>query len=168
MGKVEGNAHARGEFTNSGVLKVAGDALGQKITNSGTFKVAGDVRTETDLVHSGYLKVGGDVLAKSFRSSGVFAVGGEIQAGSIVIELSEESRADALEGGDIRVTAKGRGLLECDEVKGRMVYLEATLCDRVEGDDVEIGPRCRVQKVTAKRLKVHESSQVSEREVTGG
>jgi len=165
MAKVEGNASAKEEFTNSGVLKVSGDALAQRLANSGTCKVSGNVHSETDVVHSGVLKVGGDLLGTSFQSSGVFDIGGVIRANKIDIEIVEDSRADALEGGEIRVTARGRGVLEVDSVRGHTVYLEATLCDSVEGDDVEIGPRCRVDSVTARRLKVHETAQVEEKHV---
>jgi len=167
MAKVEGNASAKGEFTNSGVLKVAGDALAQKLANSGAFKVAGDVNSQTEIVHSGFLKAGGDVLAQDFRSSGAFIIGGVLRANRMVIELSDDSRADTLEGGEIRVTSRGRGVLECDTVRGHTIYLEATVCDRVEGDDVEIGPRCRVEEVVARRLKVHETAHVGKKQVSG-
>jgi cytoskeletal protein CcmA (bactofilin family) len=168
MSKVEGNLRASTEFTNSGVLKVSGDILSKVIANSGTCKVTGDVRSDTEIVHSGVLKVGGDVAGEAFQSSGVFAVDGAIRANRIAIELSEDSRAEALEGGDIRVTARGRGLLQVERVQGHTVHLEATLCESVEGDDVEIGPSCRIEQVVAKRLKVHEGSEVRERRVTGG
>ena len=165
MSKVEGTASAKGEFTNSGVLKVTGDVLGQKVANSGSFKVAGDLNSQTEVVHSGVLKVGGDLRAQSFQSSGVFDISGVLTADKIAIGISDDSHVEALEGGEIRVTAKGRGVLECESVRGRSVYLEATLCARVEGEEVEIGPRCRVGEVVAKHLKVHESAQVREKRV---
>jgi len=165
MSKVEGNLSASAELSNSGVLKVSGDLLGKGIANSGTCKVDGDIRSESDIVHSGVLRVGGDVHGKSFQSSGVFDISGMLHADKISIEVSEDSRAEELEGQEIRVVARGRGLLEVESVRGKTVHLEATLAEHVEGDDVVIGPACRIEEVVAKTLRVHESSEVKEKHV---
>ena len=170
------------DFKNSGVLSVGGSIKSNVVESSGQLRVQGDVEADTfknsgackvtksvkssEVTLSGALKVGQNVEADSFNSTGSFRVGGAIKASKIDIELTSRSRASSIEGDDIRVrAAAGGGRLMCETIKGSKVHLEATDADLVEGDDVEIGPRCRVRKVVASSLKAHETAEIEEKQV---
>ncbi|MEK6988519.1 MAG: bactofilin, partial [Candidatus Thermoplasmatota archaeon] len=62
-------------------------------------------------------------------------------------------------GGFLRV----RGELTAERIVGDDVYLEGTTAAYVKGDDVHVGPPCRIAVVEAHDLVVHESSEVKER-----
>jgi cytoskeletal protein CcmA (bactofilin family) len=171
------------ELRNSGALSVGGSVNAKKVDSSGSLKIHGDVETESftnsgacritssltskgDVVQSGLLRVGKDVTAKNYQSTGAFRVGGTIRAEKIDIEITSDSRAGALEAPEIEVKGTAvRGKLRCETVKGKKIHLEVTDADLVEGDDVYIGPRCRIGKVIAKNLKAHETAKIETKEV---
>ncbi|MFQ5910632.1 MAG: hypothetical protein ACE5IJ_07940 [Thermoplasmata archaeon] len=174
------------ELRNSGALGVGGSVKAKKVESSGSLKIHGDVETESftnsgacrikknlkcngDVVQSGALKVGKDIDAKNYQSTGSFRVGGRIKAEEIDIEITSDSRASVLEALHITVkSSAGGGKLRCETVKGKSIHLEATDADLVEGDDVYIGPRCRIRKVVAQNLKAHETAKIETKEVGSG
>ena len=171
------------ELRNSGALSVGGSVKAKNVESSGSLKIHGDVETESftnsgacritsnltskgDVVQSGMLRVGKDVAAKNYQSTGAFRVGGTIKAEKIDIEVTSDSRAGALEAPEIEVKGTAvRGKLRCETVKGKKIHLEVTDADLVKGDDVYIGPRCRIRKVVAKNLKAHETAKIETKEV---
>src|SRR5436309_2158357 len=62
-------------------------------------------------------------------------------------------------GGFFRV----RGELAVDRIEAEDIELEATTAAFVKGESVVIGPHCKIDIVEAKRLSVHQSSEVRER-----
>jgi cytoskeletal protein CcmA (bactofilin family) len=171
------------ELRNSGALSVGGSVNAKKVDSSGSLKIHGGVETESfhnsgacriassltskgDVVQSGVLRVGKNVTAENYQSTGSFRVGGMIKAKKIDIEITSDSRAGAMEAPEIEVKGTAAmGKLRCETVKGKKIRLEVTDANVVEGDDVEIGPRCRVRKVVAKTLKAHETAKIETKEV---
>jgi hypothetical protein len=171
------------ELRNSGALSVGGSVNAKKVESSGSLKIHCEVETESfnnsgacriarsltskgDVVQSGVLKVGKNVTAKNYQSTGSFRVGGTIKAEKIDIEITSDSKAGTLEAPEIEVRGSAAmGKLRCGTVKGKKIRLEVTDADVVEGDDVEIGPRCRIRKVVAKNLKAHETAKIETKEV---
>ena len=62
-----------------------------------------------------------------------------------------------------RVAGRRRGAAEAEE-GAEHAELEAAR-EAAEGQDVRIGPHCRIDTVVAQELVVHESSEVKERRV---
>lgn len=151
---------------SSGSLKVHGDVETETFTNSGACKVMKSIKCEKDVVQSGALRVGKDIHAKKFESTGSFRVGGAIKAEKIDIDITSTSSAGSMEATDIEVRASAAGgRVRCETIKGKKVHLEATDAELVEGDDVYIGPRCRIEKVVATKLKSHETARIETKEV---
>jgi len=58
---------------------------------------------------------------------------------------------------------RSRGDLTADRIEGTEVNLEGTTAEFVKGEEVRIGPHCKIGVVEAQELVVHESSEVRER-----
>ncbi len=162
----EGNAHAR-EFHSAGSVKVNGRLEAQEIHGSGAVNIGGDMEGR-ECHFRGNLHVGGRTTAQEFHLAGAGTMGGPLEAREVHIELGDEVRVAAIIGTEIDVRRpagffRGRSTLQTEEVDGREVYLECTVAGRVTGEEVTIGPHCRIGVVEARELTVHDSSEVRER-----
>ncbi len=166
----DGDVHCV-EFHSSGASRIAGSLRAEDVETSGSLQVAKDIEA-VDFVSSGSLRVDGNFHGQDFRSYGAFHIGGELKAVDVDIELGGSSRAGSIEGQDIKVrTTRGflrsRGDLTAERIVGQDVDLEGTVASYVRGQDVRIGPHCRIDVVEARDLVVHESSEVRERRTAG-
>ncbi len=164
---IDGDLHCS-DFRSAGSTRIAGSLRAEDIEVSGSLDVAKDIEA-SDIASSGALRVAGGVHAQDFRSSGNIVVAGTMQVQDVDIELGGSSRVGAIEGRDIRIQMTGgflraRGDLSADRIVGDDVHLEGTTAALVQGQDVRIGPHCRIDKVIAHELVVHESSEVKERQ----
>ena len=167
----EGDVTAH-EFHTAGSARVAGTLQAPEIHSSGSLSVGGDI--EGREVHiRGSAEVGGRIVAEEFTLAGGGKFGGPIESGEIDIELSGDVRVPALLGTEISVQRpsgffRGRCALYADTIEAREVAVECTIAKRVSGEEVEIGPHCRIDVVEAQELRIHESSEVRERRSYGG
>ncbi len=155
------------EFRSSGSSRVAGSLHAQEMDASGSLEVTRDVDAK-DISASGSLRVDGNVRSEDFRGSGGIRIQGELRAQDVLIELGGTSKIGTIQGQDIVVRPTGgfvraRGDLTADRIVGQDVSLAHTAAGYVEGQDVRIGPHCRIDVVAAQDLVVHESSEVRER-----
>ncbi len=159
------------EFRSAGASRIAGTLACQDVNVSGSLDVGRGVQA-VDITSSGALRVNGDVSGQDFHSSGSVRIDGGLKVVDVDIELGGSSRIKSIEGQDVTVRATGgflrsRGDLSAERITGVDVDLEGTTVAYVEGQDVRIGPHCRVDLVVAQDLVVHESSEVKERRVPG-
>ncbi|HKW42564.1 MAG TPA: polymer-forming cytoskeletal protein [Thermoplasmata archaeon] len=155
------------EFRCAGSARIAGRLKAEEIEASGSLQVEGDVEGE-EFSSSGSLQVRGKVVAEEFRSSGAVRIDGGLKAEEVTIDLGGSSKISTIEAEEIRVKATGgffrlRGDLTAERIEGEEVELEATNAAFVKGDEVRIGPHCRIDVVEARDLVVHQSSEVRER-----
>jgi cytoskeletal protein CcmA (bactofilin family) len=156
------------EFRAAGSTRIAGSLKAENIEASGSLHVGGQVEAE-EISASGSFHVDGSVTAEQFHSSGAIRIGGDLHAEEVRIDLGGTSTIGGnLKGEDIAVKATGgffrvRGDLTVNEIEGEDITLEATNAKLVRGEDVRIGPHCRIDVVEAKELVVHQSSEVGER-----
>ena len=160
------------EFRSAGSSRIAGSLFAQDVDVSGSAEIAKSIEA-VDVSASGSFDVAGDVKCQDFHSSGSVRIDGALKAVDVNIELGGASRVKSIEAQDISVRATGgflrsRGDLTADSIKGQDIDLEGTTAGYVEGQDVRIGPHCRVDLVVAQELVVHESSEVKERRVQTG
>ncbi len=167
----DGNVTAR-EFHTAGSARVAGRLFATEIHSSGSLSVGGDL--EGQEVHvRGSAEVGGRVVAQEFKLAGGGKFGGPIESQEIEIELSGDVTVPALIGTEVYIQRpsgffRGRCSLTADTIEGREIVIECTIAERVVGEDVEIGPHCRIGVVEARDLTIHESSEVRERRTYEG
>ncbi len=162
----EGDVHVE-EFRSAGSTRVVGNLTAEEIEASGSLQVDGAIATE-EISSSGSLYVKGRVDAEEFRSSGSVRIEGGLKAEEVDIDLGGTSKISTIEAEEIRVKATGgffrvRGDLTAERIEGQEVELEATTAALVKGQEVRIGPHCRIDVVEAKDLVVHQSSEVGER-----
>ena len=162
----EGSVTAH-EFHTAGTARVGGGLRGTEVHSSGALSVGGDV--EAREVHvRGSLDVGGRTTAEEFHLSGGGRFGGPIESREIQIELGGDVSAPAIHGTEVVVRRpggffRGRCELRTERIAAREVSVECTTADLVVGEEVVIGPHCRIGVVEARELTVHESSEVKER-----
>jgi len=164
--KVEGRTEAD-QMELSGASKFEGNVKAKKIKSNGSSKFETDVDVD-DFSSSGAMKMEMNVTAKSFTASGAFKILGTLEAQEIILKPGGDCSIKHVKGGDVLVERGGsgffsmfkKGTLKCESIIGDKIYLENTRAENVEGDEVRIGPGCKIDKVKAKNLKVHESSTV--------
>ncbi len=159
------------DFRSSGSSRIAGSLRAGDVDVSGALEVGKDLKA-ADIASSGSLRVDGSIDGQDFRSAGSVQIRGELRASDVDIELGGTSRIGTIQGQDIRVRVSGsflrsRGDLSVDRIVGQDVELIRTTASYVEGQDVRIGPHCRIDTVVARDLVVHESAEVKERRVPG-
>ncbi len=162
----EGNVTAN-EFHTAGTAQVNGHLRGREVHSSGGLSVGGDVEA-TEIHVRGSMKVGGRTTATEFQLVGGGTFGGPLESREINIELGGDVSVPVLHGTEINVHRpggffRGRCGLSADRIAAREVYLECTTANEVVGEEVVIGPHCRIGAVEARELTVHESSEVKER-----
>ncbi|MGI0148067.1 MAG: polymer-forming cytoskeletal protein [Thermoplasmata archaeon] len=155
------------EFRCAGSVRIAGKLKAETVEASGSLQVDGSIEAE-EISSSGSLQVKGNVAAEDFHSSGSVRIDGGLKAEDIHIDLGGTSKIPTIQGESIQVKATGgffrvRGDLTADRIEGEDVELEATTAALVKGEDVAIGPHCKIDVVEAIELTVHQSSEVRER-----
>lgn len=155
------------EFRSAGSVRIAGNLKAEEVETSGSLQVDGGIEAE-QITTSGSLQVKGAVKAEEFRAGGSVRIDGGLKAEEIDIDLGGTSNIPTIEGEEIRVKATGgffrvRGELTAERIEGSEVELEATTAAHVKGEEVTIGPHCKIDVVEARELTVHQSSDVRER-----
>ncbi len=158
------------EFRSAGSTRIYGTLRSEEVESSGSLQVDGNVEAE-EISASGSLQVKGKVHTEDFRSSGSVRIDGGLEAEDVEMDLGGTSRIPTIHSGHIVVKATGgffrvRGELTAERIEGEEITLEATTAGFVHGDDVRIGPHCRIDLVEARDLVVHSSSEVKERRST--
>jgi len=176
--KIDGSLFAD-RVDSSGRTRVEGDMRSDIVNNSGWMSVDGWLRSDS-IATSGRLATGGDLRSGSIESSGSLKVDGRIRCDSLV--SSGKVKADALDakriemelwgGSDVR-ELKGDSIeikrggsrviprLVSESISGKRVYLECVACGMVAGDEVTIGPDCKIGMVEfGSKLRVHKGSKV--------
>ncbi len=174
VARIAGSCICEGDVTVeelhcAGSTRIAGRLKAEEVEASGFLQVEGDIEAE-ELSSSGSLHVGGHVRTEEFRSTGSVKIDGGLKAEEVRIDLGGTSKIPTIEAGDIQVKATGgffrvRGELTTERIEGREIELEATTATLVKGDEVRIGPHCRIDVVEAHDLVIHQSSEVRERRV---
>lgn len=173
--KIEGNARSE-MFKTAGSCKINGNVDCDEFHTAGSCSIGGMLYSNNKVVVDGSMTVGGDIKAKEFRCAGKFDVGGSISSQTINVELNGHSSARVIEAENIEVKKmytkslfgrvfKVKGSLKANKIIGTTIYLEDTTAEFVRGEDVTIGPNCRIDAVEFKKLSVHESSKVKNRKI---
>ena len=162
----KGNVEAR-EFHASGSADVRGNLQADELHASGSLEVGGHVKSR-EIVARGAVRIGGNIDGRDVDIRGGVQVGGALTATEVVIEIDGDSSIGSISGQEVTVRRPGgffRGArqLTTNEITGQEISLESTIANAVRGQEVTIGPHCRIGLVEAQELTVHESSEVRER-----
>ncbi len=188
--RIEGDIRAN-EVKISGSMHLEGDAEAELMEISGGSRIEGDISTKI-LKSAGGTKCEGRIIARErlemggaisalgietprFTGKGSIKVDGTVKSGSFRLEMDGNSVAGTIEADEIDIVSRNsrgmlsrifgrKGSLKVGNIKGKTINIENTVADRVEGENVNIGPGCRVRLLKAASAKVHESSRVLKRE----
>jgi cytoskeletal protein CcmA (bactofilin family) len=165
-----------GTFAASGGFNIGRDLEAQTLRGAGTGEVGGDVRADTltfsgrllaggtvkarEATISGFAECGGNLDADQLQLSGAFDVGGSVSGERIQIALAGRSRAAEIVAPEITVRRaswrwrmldfpwrRSAALLAAETIAGDTLRLEATRAATVRGEQVTIGPGCRIEVV---------------------
>ena len=160
--KVEGNIQAE-LIRAKGAFKVLGSVSADNFRITGATKIEKSITSKEEVSVMGVLKCKDNVTAGRFTLLGVADVEGTLKASEFKADLSGKSTIRNLEADKIDVKIKDnkpKTELICKKIIGKDIYLEATTAEYLEGDNVELGPKCLISEVKAKKLVVHKKSKV--------
>jgi len=163
---INGNLSAN-HLKISGDSDLRGDIRVKDLNIHGSTSVSGSVFSEIVQIHGGF-SVGGDCTSEQFISKGGFNIRGLINAGNTDITVHFPCRAKEIGGEKIHVQ-KGSGYkfkefirnfissldttgLKCDVIECDDIFLECTTAGIVRGNNVTIGPDCKIDLVEYKNF----------------
>jgi cytoskeletal protein CcmA (bactofilin family) len=173
QGNVNGNVKADSVKVN-GNNSIKGDLRAEKVKINGTADINGNLSIEKAETY-GSIRVDGDCNAEFFKIEGTFEIEGLLNAGELELSLYGPSKAHEIGGEKITVKRKGKydflGLryligsnkeLTAESIEGDEIYLENTQAKVVRGNNVELGPNCKIELVEYKNsFKQDESAEVA-------
>ncbi len=165
---------------NTGNFKVDGQATVKEWVNEGRTRIDGELKG-SKIFSQGYLSVGNSVQCENFYSKGSFAVDNNIEAGIIEIEIGGFCAVKEILGKEILIHKQnklnlrsfskflnpllGRNRewekLKCTKIEGERIEIEYTDAHLVIGQNIKIGPECRIDEVVFKgEIEVDETAWV--------
>ncbi|NUU74851.1 hypothetical protein [Paenibacillus xylanilyticus] len=120
----------------------------------------------------GEIHLSGDCQAENFKLNGRFTIAGMLSAEQMTIKVMGPSEVREI-GGSIISVKSGRGklleglftgnqsILTANLIEGDEIELENTVAEVVRGDEIKIGPGCRIGTVEYNSsLQIHSQSEV--------
>jgi len=163
--KVMGNVRAE-LIRAKGAFKVEGTVDADNFRIAGAVKVQGAINSSDEIHVQGVLKCFSDVTTTRFNLFGVTDIDGTLRAKEFTAELGGRSAIRNIESETVRVTV-GRSSekpeLVAKRISGKDIYLEATVAELVEGENIKLGPGCTIAEVRSTYLEVHKGSKVGKR-----
>lgn len=164
----------------SGSTHIEGDADCKEIHISGSAKVDGYLHSDTISI-SGGTHVGKDCEAESFKSSGGFTIDGLLNAGNIEINIGGNCTVKEIGGEKINIRSyENHGFwgmlphifgsfinkLTTNVIEGDDIYVENTDAKVVRGNNVTIGPDCKIDSVEYRNtVNVHPGLSINTKKI---
>ncbi|MCL1791152.1 MAG: hypothetical protein FWG40_07325 [Peptococcaceae bacterium] len=158
-------------FELDGVGKIKGDLRAGSAKISGTCKIEGNLEAEKIDIN-GLLNLVGGMAGEQIEVDGAMDVAGEINADTFFLKMAHGSEAEEILGQSCTVK-KGKGSvwasilkarrheLTCKNIECDDINLEFSAVERVSGQRVAIGPKCKIGTLEySETLSVHDSASV--------
>ncbi|VBB05312.1 polymer-forming cytoskeletal [Lucifera butyrica] len=172
------------EIKVNGSLTVQGHVAASQMHIHGSITAQAAVAAET-MVLEGLLRVSGDCTAGTLELKGAFTIDGLLNAGTLEVSLYGSCQAREIGGESITIkkgasfkilqliqsiflpAGFGEGKLMAETVEGNDIYLEQTEANVVRGNNVHIGPGCKIRQVEYKNhfYQTDDASVVSVRQI---
>lgn len=183
--KIYGNGELEGNL-NADIVKIKGQSeFGADLTTR-TIKVQGELQIQGDLyadesVVTGNLKSEGDLNAELCKIEGGFDIKGLLNADVLNVNMHWPCKVGEIGGTEIKIKNEDKlnflgiknliksnsdsGLLTVNTVEADEIYLESTHAKVVRGNNITIGPECKIDLVEYKEsYKSDENSSVKKHE----
>ena len=175
-GEITGNITAESTFSIKGHTGVKGNVNAKKIKLQGELDVDGELYAD-ETVLTGTLTTKGDCNAEIFNLEGNFTINGLLNADKLKINLYWASEVREIGGSEITIKRDGKlsflgiknrimpsehsNILKAEIIEGDDVYLENTIAKVVRGNNITLGPGCKIELVEYKNnFKQDKNSQV--------
>lgn len=183
--KIYGNGEVDGNL-NADVVKIKGQSKFGADLNTKTMKVQGELHVQGDLyadesIVTGSLKCEGDLNAEFCKIEGGFDINGLLNADVLTVSMHWPCRAGEIGGTEIKIKNDDKlnflgiknlikshsdsGFLTVNTVEADEIYLESTHAKVVRGNNISIGPGCKIDLVEYNEsFKSNENSSVMKHE----
>lgn len=175
-GKCDINGNVKAESVKvNGSNSIKGNLEAEKVKINGTADIDGNLSVEKAETY-GRINVDGDCNAEVFNIEGTFAIEGLLNADELRLSLYGSSRAREIGGAKITVNkmsglfglksmilpfGRGKGLTT-DTIEGDDINLENTHAKVVRGNNIQLGPNCKIELVEYKNsFKQDEKAEVA-------
>jgi len=180
--KVYGNSEIDGNL-NANVVEIKGKAEFGGDLKAKIMKIQGEVAIKGDLfldqsLITGNIKCNGDFNSEKFVLEGGFRIKGLLNAGMIDINMYWPCNVREIGGTEIKVKKdekfsflgikniimpnSSNKLLKTDTIEADEIYLENTHAKTVRGNNIIIGPECKIELVEYKEsFKKDDKSEVN-------
>ena len=163
-GKLVGNLKTEKTANIKGHTSIRGNLEAEKIKLQGEIDVDGEVLVD-EATLTGTISTSGDCNAEIFTLEGGFTIKGLLNADILKINLYWPCEVQEIGGSKITIKRDGKlsflGLknmiipgghneLKADIIEGDDVYLENTIAKVVRGDNINLGPGCKIELVEYK------------------
>lgn len=163
-GQLDGSVTSADYVSIKGETIVKGDLNAQKVKVQGEFEVSGDLLVDEAKIQ-GSILVGRDFNTEILNLEGGFTIEGMLNGDILRINLYWPSKVNEIGGSDItvkksgklsflgiknKILSEGKNELTADVIEGDNIYLENTTARVVRGNNVTIGPGCKIEMVEYK------------------
>jgi cytoskeletal protein CcmA (bactofilin family) len=175
-GQLNGELKAEGTVNIKGQTRIKGNLEAEKIKLQGELDIDGEVLVD-EAVLTGNISTNGDCNAEIFTLEGGFKINGLLNADILKINLYWPCEAHEIGGSKITIKRDGKlsflglknmitheekNILKADIIEGDDVNIENTHAKVVRGNNITIGPGCKIELVEYKKdFKQDKSAQVS-------
>jgi cytoskeletal protein CcmA (bactofilin family) len=163
-GEVTGNLKAEDSVSIKGHTNIKGNLDAKKIKLQGELEVEGEFFSD-EAILTGTLNTKGDCNAELFKLEGNFKINGLLNADILKINLYWPCEVREIGGSEItvkrdgklsflgiknRIMPGGKNELKAEIIEGDNVYIENTVAKVVRGNNVTLGPGCKIELVEYK------------------
>ncbi|MDD3754423.1 MAG: polymer-forming cytoskeletal protein [Methanobacterium sp.] len=180
--KVYGEGQLDGNVKTTDYVSIKGETIVEGYLNTRRLKVQGEIEVGDKLCADkakiqGSVMTGGNLNAEILNIEGGFTVDGMLNADTLKINLYWPSEVNEIGGSEIKITrnsklsflgiknriiAEGKNKVTCNLIEGDNIYLENTIASIVRGNNVTIGPGCKIELVEYKNdLKMDDEVKVN-------
>lgn len=163
-GQLTGNLKTENTVNIKGQTSIKGNLEADKIKLQGILDVDGEVLVDEAML-TGTINTKGDVNAEIFTLEGGFTINGLLNADVLKIKLYWPCNVREIGGSKITIKKDGKfsflglknmimadehNILKADIIEGDEIYLENTQSKVVRGDNITLGPGCKIELVEYK------------------
>ena len=175
-GQLNGDLKTEGTVNIKGQTRIKGNLEADKIKLQGELDIGGEVLVD-EAVLTGNISTNGDCNAEIFKLEGGFKINGLLNADILNINLYWPCEAHEIGGSKITIRRDGKlsflglknmimhgekNILKADIIEGDDVNIENTHAKVVRGNNIKIGPGCKIELVEYKNdFKQDKSAHVS-------
>ncbi len=170
---IEGNLNSE-KISLAGSVKIDGDVICIHFKSGGSTKIEGAIAADERVECGGVLRAA-SLKTGTFSGRGAVNIEETVVAKDFSLAMSGTSSMKKLMAETIDIQPEGAkkglsrlfergGSLKIEHIHGTTIYLENVIADYVDGQEVGIGPGCKIGTLKSPNARVHEGAKIKKRE----